>query len=191
MRDLLTAFGVVFIAELGDKTQLAAAGFATRYRARLVAAGVITGYVIVSTVSVTIGAVAGAAFPTRAVNIAAALLFIAIGLATLRARHDDDDPETSTPKNTNSALQVIGSVAIAMLLAELGDKTMLATISLAAGGETVATWIGATAGITSAGLLGVVVGDAISRRVPPSAIRLGAGALFVVIGVVVLAAEVG
>ena len=67
---------MVFVAELGDKTQLAAAGFATRYQARLVAAGVVVGYVAVSSISVLIGAVAGAAFPTRAVNIAAALVFI-------------------------------------------------------------------------------------------------------------------
>ncbi|MEM8705905.1 MAG: TMEM165/GDT1 family protein [Actinomycetota bacterium] len=188
MGDLLTAFGVVFVAELGDKTQLAAAGFATRHRARLVAAGVIIGYVVVSTLSVAIGAVAGAAFPTRAVNIAAGLLFVAVGIATLRSGDDDEDGDP-TAGDARGTVAVVTSVAFAMILAELGDKTMLATISLAAGGDTVATWIGATAGITSAGLLGVGFGDAISRRVPPSVVRIGAGWLFVVIGVFVLVAE--
>ncbi|MEO0494487.1 MAG: TMEM165/GDT1 family protein [Actinomycetota bacterium] len=190
MRDLLTAFGVVFVAELGDKTQLAAAGFATRHRARLVAIGVVIGYVVVSSLSVVLGAVAGAAFPTRAVNIAAAIVFIAVGLATLRA--DDPDVEASDePSMGRAAMAIVGSVALAMVLAELGDKTMLATISLAAGGEPVATWIGATAGITSAGLLGVVFGDAIARRVPPRVVRLGAAALFLVIGTLVLVVELG
>ena len=54
-----------------------------------------------------------------------------------------------------------------------------------------ATWIGATAGITSAGLLGVVFGDAVARRVPPRVVRLGAAALFLVIGAVVLVVELG
>ncbi|MEM9464847.1 MAG: TMEM165/GDT1 family protein [Actinomycetota bacterium] len=189
MRDLLTAFGVVFIAELGDKTQLAAAGFATRHRARLVAAGVIVGYVVVSTLSVAIGAVAGAAFPTRAVNIAAAVLFLAVGVATLRADDRENEDGHDAPAANRAPLVIIGSVALAMVLAELGDKTMLATISLAAGGDTITTWIGATAGITSAGLLGVAFGDAISRRVPPRAVRLGAGWLFIAIGALVLAAE--
>tara|TARA_B100000674_G_scaffold273386_1_gene225762 strand:+ start:330 stop:902 length:573 start_codon:yes stop_codon:yes gene_type:complete len=188
VQDLLTAFGVVFVAELGDKTQLAAAGFATRYQARLVAAGVVVGYVAVSSISVLIGAVAGAAFPTRAVNIAAALVFIIVGFATLRA----GDPDAGAPKPPGSgraAVGVAGSIALAIVLAELGDKTMLATISLAASGETVATWIGATAGITSAGLLGVVFGDAIARRMPLQVVRLGAAALFLSIGLLVLTVE--
>ncbi|MEM8708210.1 MAG: TMEM165/GDT1 family protein [Actinomycetota bacterium] len=190
MRDLVTAFGVVFLAELGDKTQLAAAGFASRHRARTVAAGVVLGYLIVSTISVTIGAVAGSAFPTRAVNIAAAVVFILVGLATLRA--DDPDPDDPQPTTAGrSTLALIASVALAMVLAELGDKTMLATISLAAGGDTVTTWIGATTGIIAAGLLGVAFGDALARRVPPGVVRIGAGVVFVVIGVFVLMGELG
>ena len=140
--------------------------------------------------SLLIGAIAGAAFPTRAVNLAAALVFFTVGLATLRA----DDPGVDTshePDTSRPVIGVVGTVTLAMVLAELGDKTMLATISLAAGGETVATWIGATAGITSAGLLGVGFGGTIARRVPPQIVRLGAGALFIAIGALVLVAELG
>ena len=185
MQDLLTAFGVVFVAELGDKTQLAAAGFATRHQARLVAIGVVLGCTVVSSFSVLIGTVTGATFPTRAVNIAAALVFITVGVATL-CGGDPDDGEPKQSAVSPAALAVIGSIALAMALAELGDKTMLATISLAADSETVATWIGATTGITSAGLLGVVFGDTIARRVSPQVIRLSAAAIFLSIGTLML-----
>ena len=76
MADLLGAFGIVFIAELGDKTQLVAAGFAARYRASTVAAGMCAGYV--GTVSALIGVAAERV--TRAVNVTAGLLFIVVGL---------------------------------------------------------------------------------------------------------------
>jgi putative Ca2+/H+ antiporter (TMEM165/GDT1 family) len=189
VEETVTAFGLIFVAELGDKTQLAAAGFATRHRPRLVALGVVIGYLVVSSLSVAIGTIAGAAFPARAVNVVAGLVFIAIGIATLRSS-DTDDAGATTSSTERSALRVVGSVAAAIALAELGDKTMLATISLAAGGtETIAIWVGATAGIIAAGLLGVALGDAVARRVSPATIRLAAGTLFVIIGIVVLAAE--
>ena len=134
------------------------------------------------------GAVAGAAFPTRAVNIAAALVFIVVGFATLRA----GDPDAGAPKQSGTgrtAVGVAGSVALAIVLAALGAQTLRATLSLAASGESVARWIGATAGITSAGLLGVVFGGAIARRMPLQVVRLGAAALFLSIGFLVLTLE--
>ncbi|MEM7141787.1 MAG: TMEM165/GDT1 family protein [Actinomycetota bacterium] len=187
MSDLLTAFGVVFLAELGDKTQLAAAGFATRNRALPVALGVVVGYVLVSSLSAALGGLAGAALPKRAVNIAAGVLFVVAGIVALRGDEDDEHEESGGVERAAGAL--IASVAIAIVIAELGDKTMLATVSLAASGNAVLVWVGATIGITSAGLLAVAAGRAIATRLPARTIRLAGGALFIIVGVAILVAE--
>ena len=79
------------------------------------------------------------------------------------------------------------SVAVAMFVAELGDKTMLATATLAAQGNPVLVWIGATVGITLSGAVGVLVGRATGARLPERAIRIGSSVLFAVFGLVLLA----
>lgn len=194
MIDLLSAFGIVFVAELGDKTQLAAAGFATRYRAAPVAAGMCAGYVVVSTISAVIGGVAGNALPTRGIDLAAGILFIAVGAFGIwSAKRSDDSSTADPPKDDKSplrgrfaALSVAATVATAIIVAELGDKTMLATIALAARNDALMVWIGATLGISAAGLLAVALGRALARKLPSSVIRRVGGLIFVAAGIAVL-----
>jgi Ca2+/H+ antiporter, TMEM165/GDT1 family len=79
------------------------------------------------------------------------------------------------------------SVAAAMFVAELGDKTMLATATLAAQGNPVLVWIGATVGIILSGFVGVFVGRATGARLPERAIRIGSSVLFAAFGVALIA----
>ena len=198
MADLLGAFGIVFIAELGDKTQLVAAGFAARYRASTVAAGMCAGYVAISTVSALIGVAAGTALPTRAVNVTAGLLFILMGLVALRpaARSSrSSGSPTSQPGDRatlsrRGAFAVAASIAGAIAVAEIGDKTMLATVALAARNDAVMVWIGATLGICAAGLLAVALGRVIAARLPDRLVRRVGGAIFIGAGVAVLIAAI-
>jgi putative Ca2+/H+ antiporter (TMEM165/GDT1 family) len=81
---------------------------------------------------------------------------------------------------------VVLSVAVAMFVAELGDKTMLATATLAAQGRPVLTWIGATVGICLSGAVGVLVGRSVGARLPERAIRVGSSALFAAFGVALI-----
>jgi Ca2+/H+ antiporter, TMEM165/GDT1 family len=81
---------------------------------------------------------------------------------------------------------VFFSIVGAMVLAELGDKTMLATATLAARDSPVATWFGATLGITASGALAVFVGRVLGDRLPRRATRIGASVLFAVFGVLLL-----
>lgn len=196
MGELLAAFGVVFLAELGDKTQLAAAGLATRYRAAPVAIGVVAGYLLVSTLSVAVGGLAGAALPTRAINLAAGALFLIVGVVALRSywRGGEDDHGDELEGVAADAgreprqVVLVGTIATTIAVAELGDKTMLATASLAAAGSPVPVWVGATLGICAAGLLGVLVGRIAGARLPESTLKLVGGLVFVAVGVAVLAA---
>lgn len=176
------AFGVVFLAELGDKTQLLALGFGARHSLRQVAIGLAIGYGLANVVATVVGAVLGAALPERPIGIAAGILFLGFALWTLRGDADDDD-DTGQAMRAGS---VVMSVAVSIAIAEIGDKTQLATAALAARNEPIGTWIGATAGATAAGLVGAVFGQGIGRRLGDDVLRYGSAALFAVFGVVLL-----
>ena len=76
---------------------------------------------------------------------------------------------------------------MAFFLAELGDKTMLATITLATTEGVVGTWLGSTLGMVAADALAVVVGQQLGARLPDRAIRIGAASLFVGFGILLVA----
>jgi putative Ca2+/H+ antiporter (TMEM165/GDT1 family) len=81
---------------------------------------------------------------------------------------------------------VILSIAAAMFVAELGDKTMLATATLAAQGNPVLVWLGATVGIMLAGTVGVVIGRWLGDRLPERVIMIGSSLLFLVFGIALI-----
>jgi len=78
------SFGVIFVAELGDKSQLMALAFATRYKVVPVLIGITVATAIVHLASVALGGVLGAALPTKPINFVAAVAFVIFGLWTLR-----------------------------------------------------------------------------------------------------------
>jgi len=191
--DLLAALVVVFIAELGDKTQLVALGFGARHRLSHVVIGMALAYIAAGAVSVVAGVVVGAALPTRAVSLLGGVLFLGFAFWTLRGGDgdhpvpDDAASQSEEPLIERSSVAVVASVAVAMFVAEFGDKTMLATATLASRGNAVAVFVGATIGIFLAGVLGAVVGRAVGQRLPERIIRIGASAVFAVFGVVLIA----
>ena len=185
MGSLLAALGLVFLAELGDKTQLVALGLGARHRLGPVLAGVALAYAATNLLSVVIGGLLGAALPTRALGLGGGVLFIGFAIWTLRADDDTDDGDGGSVGAGRG--RVVLSVAAAMFVAELGDKTMLATATLAAQGNPVLVWIGATIGIILSGSVGVFVGRATGARLPERTIRIGSSVLFAVFGVVLIA----
>jgi putative Ca2+/H+ antiporter (TMEM165/GDT1 family) len=184
MESLFAALGLVFLAELGDKTQLVALGFGARYRLAPVLTGVVIGYSVSNLLSVLIGGVLGATLPTRAIGIGGGILFL--GFAVWNLREVPDETEEDEPRTAGASRSVVLSVAVAIFVAELGDKTMLATATLAAQGSPVLTWIGATIGICLSGAVGVLVGRSVGARLPERAIRLGSSLLFAVFGAVLI-----
>ncbi|MEJ5943986.1 TMEM165/GDT1 family protein [Pseudokineococcus basanitobsidens] len=176
-------FGVIFVAELGDKSQLMALTFATRYRPWPIVVAITASTALVHLASVVLGAAVGAALPTTAIAVVAGLAFVGFGLWTFRGDSLDEDEESRADRPGRS---VFVTVAVAFLLAELGDKTMLATITLSARDEGVAeiagTWLGSTLGMVAADALAIVLGYHLGRRLPERAVRIGAGVLFLLIG---------
>jgi Ca2+/H+ antiporter, TMEM165/GDT1 family len=173
------SFGVVFVAELGDKSQLMALTFATKYRPALVMTGIVAATVLINAISVGVGYGLGLALPTRWISLVAGLLFLGFALWTLRGEDEEDD-EVLSRVGSGPVVMTVGS---AFLLAELGDKTMLATITLASQNGWAGTWLGATLGMVAAAALAIIVGRQLGKRLPERAVRYVAAALFAGFGV--------
>ena len=187
---IATAFGLVFLAELGDKTQLLALGFGARYPFRTVLIGLILGFGAAGAVAAVVGGVLGAALPSRPIAIAGGILFLLFALNTLRVLwkgskataadvHAEDD-------HVVKVHNVIASIALTIAIGELGDKTQLTTATLAAQSNPLAVWIGATAGTVTAAAIGAFAGQRLGARLEPNAVQIASAVLFAVFGVLLL-----
>lgn len=174
------AFGVVFVAELGDKTQLLALTFGSQYSLRRVALGLFLGYGSAGLVAVAVGQLLGANFPRRPIEIVGGVVFVVFGLLAWRSDGDDEVGHTIMRSS------VVATIALTILVAEMGDKTQIATAALAARSNPVGTWIGATAGEVASGMMGAIAGTLVGDRIPEPALRLVSSLLFVGFGIAML-----
>ena len=177
---LVLSFAVIFVAELGDKSQLMAMTFALRHRWWVVLSGITVATTAVHLISVAVGHYLGTALPTHLLGILAGVAFVLFGLWTLRGDKLSDDEATRAQRTTAPAFFAVTS---AFLLAELGDKTMLATITLAADHDWVGVWIGSTIGMVAADALAILVGALAGKHLPERFIQVGAAALFLLFGI--------
>ncbi|MFI7214043.1 TMEM165/GDT1 family protein [Micromonospora maritima] len=176
---LVVSFGVIFVAELGDKSQLMALTFATRFRTVPVLIGITIATAVVHLASVAIGYGLNAALPTGWISLIAGLAFLVFGAWTLRGDKLTEEEKRKAERSTKSAIVAVG---VAFFLAELGDKTMLATITLATKYGWFGTWLGSTLGMVAADALAILVGRMLGRHLPERAIRYGAAVLFAICG---------
>ncbi len=183
MDAFLVSFGIIFVAELGDKSQLMALAFAARYRALPILIGISLATAVVHAFSVLVGAVVGVALPTNAIAVIAGLAFFAFAAWTLRGDTLAEDDAARANRSTRSAVL---AASVAFFLAELGDKTMLATITLATKEGLLGTWAGSTLGMVAADAMAIVVGQQLGARLPERAIRIGAAITFVLFGVILV-----
>ena len=188
MDAFLLSFGVIFLAELGDKSQLMAMAFATRYRPLTVLAAVTVATLLVHAGSVIVGSVFALALPRDLISVVAGIAFLVFAAWTIRGDELGEDDEGRASRGGRWALLTIGT---AFFLAELGDKTMLATITLATTNEPIGTWLGSTAGMVAADALAIGVGAVLGSRLPERAIKIFAAVAFVVFGVILIAEGLG
>ena len=179
----------ITLAEMGDKTQLVALAFATRYRVKAVIGGIFAATLLIHLFSVYIGQFLGELIPYTYVRILAGVSFIGFGIWTLRG--DELDGEDKKKTKFGPFL----TVAIAFFLAELGDKTQLATISLAAQYSSsgvsqfrtfMEVWLGSTFGMVIADGLAIIIGRVLGKRLPGKTIKWVSAAIFIGFGVITL-----
>lgn len=172
---------------MGDKSQLVALAYATRYTWRTTLAGVSLATLLVHLASVGVGELLGVALPTFWIQLLAGVAFLGFGLWTLRG-------DTLDEGDTRHAFSFgpLLTVTATFFLSELGDKTMLATITLATRLQAwVGVWLGSTLGMVAADAAAILAGRALGARLPERAIRLAAAAVFLGFGAWTVAEAVG
>jgi putative Ca2+/H+ antiporter (TMEM165/GDT1 family) len=181
---LLVSTGVVAIGEIGDKTQLLSLVLAARYRRPWpIVAGIAIATLVNHTIAGWIGNWVRQALPPEVLKWLLGLSFLAVAAWALKADTYEDD----TAKL--SRWGVFGVTAVAFFLAEIGDKTQIATVMLAAQYPSlVAVVIGTTLGMLLANVPVVFAGNFAAARIPLRAIRIVAALMFAALGVWVIVA---
>ncbi|HEY3254949.1 MAG TPA: TMEM165/GDT1 family protein [Polyangiaceae bacterium] len=182
-----TVFGVIFIAELPDKTAVAALVLATRHRALPVFVGTALALIVQSLIAVAAGG-ALALLPPRPVHIGAGILFLVSALSMWRSKEEEpapeptagDDPaDASEPSFTSAFFKAFAVV----FLAELGDLTQLGTAALAARFRSPLTVFAASAlALCAVAALAVFLGNRLSRLINPRHVQRVAALVFGVLG---------
>jgi putative Ca2+/H+ antiporter (TMEM165/GDT1 family) len=185
MEALLVSTGLVALAEIGDKTQLLSLVLAARYRrAWPIVAGIFAATLLNHALAGAVGAwithAVGESLMTKIVGVS----FLAMAAWILVPDKLDDDAA-----NARAYGGIFLTTAVLFFLAEMGDKTQIATVMLAARFDSlVQVVIGTTLGMMLANAPVVFFGDAIARRVPLGIVRKVTAAAFAVLGVVALVA---
>ncbi|WP_371366610.1 hypothetical protein SRRS_09010 [Sporomusa rhizae] len=176
MTAFLTSLVFVILAEMGDKTQLLAMAFATRYKWQTVMWGVFVATIFNHLFAVVVGSYLTHFIPMNYIQIAAAVSFIIFGLWTIRG--DELDGEDKASKRSP-----FWTVAIAFFIAEMGDKTQLATVALAAQFNTILpVWLGTTTGMMVADGIGIIIGIVLGKRIPERTVKWFAAIIFILFG---------
>jgi Ca2+/H+ antiporter, TMEM165/GDT1 family len=183
----LLAAGVVFLAELGDKSQLMALAMAAKHRARDVFVGMFFAILIMFAIAVGLGAVLGSLLDEHrdVVTIGAGVVFLLFAVWTLKD-DDDDEEELDTLSPMAGSRTVMTAAFTAFVVAELGDKTQLASATLAMRDGFWPVYLGSVVGEVAAIGLAIVIGAVAGRHLPERLIRFGAAGLFAVFGVVMI-----
>jgi putative Ca2+/H+ antiporter (TMEM165/GDT1 family) len=199
--DFASAFGLLLLAELGDKTQLAVLTQVCKYRTVLpVFLGGSLALTILTGIGVAFGQAMGVLLPADIIRRVAAVLFIAMGLYLayqhLRQAGQPEETDESLVCDADDADQsaalrrrdwaAFSSTFVLIFLAELGDKTQLASISLAS--KSSSPWmvfLGASLALSTVTAMGVLFGQGISRLVPERILRLLSAAAFIILGVLI------
>ena len=184
MEAFLASILVVAVSEIGDKTQLLAFVLAARFRRPLpIVLGILVATLANHTIAGAVGAWVRSIVPEQYLRWLLAASFLLVALWALKPdRHDGGE---SVPAGRTG---VFATTVISFFLAEIGDKTQIATVVLAAQfGNLLAVVAGTTLGMLVADIPAVYLGQAAASRIPLRAVRVAAAVLFVVMAIVALA----
>lgn len=186
LESLLLTAGLIFVAELGDKSQLLALWFATRYRWWVVLAGLMIAAATLHLLAAGVGRVLDALIPQEVLLVVAGLSFFAFAWWSLRVEAPGEDEEEVRPRR--GPFGTLGLVTAAFVVSEFGDKTQLTTVAIASREPSFfGVWMGAVAGMALAGVLAIAIGNVAGKRLPIALISKVAAVLFVLFGILTIA----
>lgn len=174
----LHTFLLVFIAEMADKTQLMMISFTNRYSIAKVIIGMILGACTITSLSVLAGDFIGDVIPMQIVKIFATIMFLGYGFYTLIHNEKSIDSKPSRHKYPLLA------IAFSFLIAELGDKTQLASVALAADHmqDHMAIFLGASLGLILANVVGIFAGKFIFKKLSEDLVKIISALIFIFFG---------
>ena len=189
------SFGIIFLAELGDKTQLMVITLAAREKSSFkIGLATSIGISLVVIIGIIIGFFLNLLIPNFWIKLIGIIIFLIYGIYTLILAKKNDqetqidvEEEISTKKSrfniSNTFFIALGSIFIM----EFGDKTQLMTISLTANYVLpLEVGLGAILALCSLCFLGAYLGELISKKVKKRWIDLAGGILFIVIGIIMI-----
>jgi putative Ca2+/H+ antiporter (TMEM165/GDT1 family) len=194
MSDWLVAFGAtfvtIFLAEMGDKTQLMTISFAAKYPRWLVFWAVFLAMALLTAMAVLIGEVIVQVVPLDYIKVASGIVFIAFGAWGIHKRNEEEEEEDA--KEDGKGRGPFAMIFGMLVLAELGDKTQLMAIALSAKHHApLPVMLGGILGFAAVVAVGVLAGELISRKVKRTHIAIGAGVFSIVLGAYFIAEGAG
>ncbi len=183
IKALAAAFGLTFVAELGDKTQIAILAMSARYGYLPVFLGAGVAFAVLNAFAVTVGAVVARYVPEHVIRYVAAAVFIIFGVLSFRGE-EEEKPQAERKASRSPFI----SALLVVSLMELGDKTQLALIALSGRyGYPLFVFIGGTLALWLTSFIGAIAGEGLARVVPFRYIRWISGVLFIVFGILMAA----
>lgn len=155
-------FALIFLAEVGDKSQLVCMALAARHHHRPVLLGALSAFVVLNSLAVAVGAGLAHWIPERLLAALVAFLFGLFGVLSLRAEAQDDTNQV----DERGGYGIFATTFLMLFLAEMGDKTQLAVAGMTGTLPAVSVWVGATLALGATSALGVLVGQQLLRRIP-------------------------
>lgn len=179
MEAFLVSTGIVALAEIGDKTQLLAFLLAAKFRRPIpIVLGILAATLANHAFAGAVGTWITTLMPPQALRWVLGVSFIAMAIWTLIPDKLDEE-ETQLAK-----MSVFGTTLVAFFLAEMGDKTQIATVALAAQFQSLALVVaGTTLGMMIANVPAVLLGDRVAHRIPVRLVHGIAAVIFAILGV--------
>jgi putative Ca2+/H+ antiporter (TMEM165/GDT1 family) len=176
---IVSSFGIIALAELGDKTQLTVICLSANKRAKTVFIGAVLAFALVDGVSALIGGTIAALIPTQWIGIGAGIAFLFFGAYSLLQKSEE-------VRVDNRSVNMAHSFSLIALM-ELGDKTQLSAIALAAEYDApIMVFVGVMLALALLTAIGIAVGAVISRFIPMKYVKIGSSVVFIVFGVLFL-----
>lgn len=178
---IIEVFLLIFIAEMGDKTQFAIMAMTSKFKIKHIIIGVAMSVIALNVFAVLVGSFIGNIIPTEYISLVAGIAFFCFAYTTISS---DDEEEDSTAKK--SKLGPVFAVFATFTLAELGDKTQLAALTKAAEegfGGAISVFIGASIALFAADMIGLFVGYVLGSKLPSNVFAILSYFIFAIFGV--------
>lgn len=176
--EMIKACFFILMAEMGDKTQILALAFATKYKVQKVLLGVLIGSFLNHGLAVILGAYLSSVIPLGAIRLVAAISFIGFGLWSLKFEEGEEE------EDTKEKFGPVLTVAMAFFIGELGDKTQLTAITLSTDSAYPAFILaGTVTGMIITSGIGIFVGSKLGKRIPEFTMKIVSSAIFIFFGI--------